>query len=264
MIELMRTTAGHVELAYRAFGQGPTLVLLHAFPLSQDMWTPQVEALAAHCHVITIDLPGFGASQCTDGEASLDTLAALVHDFLRVLGHEQAVIGGLSMGGYIALAYARKYPAHLRGLILADTTARPDTPEQRGNRLRQIEQIEYEGLEPLATSFPARILTGGDERLAKQLEHWIVGNSAVGVQGALRAMAERPDSMDVLPSIHVPTLVMVGGLDMATPPELAEEMVAHLPRGTFARIPQAGHLSNLENPQAFNAAVKKFMHQFAN
>jgi 3-oxoadipate enol-lactonase len=266
LIETMHTTARRLDLAYRAKGQGPTLVLLHAFPLNQDMWSDQIEALAEASYVITLDLPGFGSSQTTDGDYSLDTMAEIVHEFLRHLGHERVVLGGMSMGGYIALAYARKYPAHLQGLILANTKAGPDSPEARAARLKQIAEIESSGLIPLATTFPGRVVTPASKlqrpELVKRLADSIVGNNAVAVAGALQAMADRPNSLDVLPGVHVPTLVIVGEADALTPPSESELMMEHLPNGTLVRIPAAGHLSNMEQPEAFNRAIASFMHQF--
>jgi 3-oxoadipate enol-lactonase len=267
MIETMHTTARRLDLAYRAKGHGPTLVLLHAFPLNQDMWEGQIEALSNVCHVITLDLPGFGASQTTDGDYSLDTLAELVHEFLRQLGHERVVLGGISMGGYIALAYARKYPAHLQGLILADTKAGPDSPETRASRYQQIKDIGEKGLMPLATSFPGRVVTPATTlqrpEVLRRLTESINGNNAMAITGALAAMAERPDCTDVVPGVHVPTLVIVGEADTITPPAEAELMMEHLPIGTLVRIPAAGHLPNLEQPEAFNKAVADFMQQFS-
>lgn len=267
MLGTLHTTAQRLDLAYRARGRGASLVLLHAFPLNQDMWLGQLDALSDVCHVITVDLPGFGESQVTDGDFTLDTMAAVVHDFLRQLGHERVVLGGLSMGGYIALAYARKYPAHLEGLILSNTKAGPDTPAAREGRLQQIREIDAHGLRMLAESFPHRALTSAVQveqpDLVERLSTWITGNNVMAVTGALAAMADRPDSFDVLPGIHVPTLVIAGEGDHLAPPSEAEAMMEHLPKAKLVRIPGAGHLSNLEQPQAFNDAVAGFMRQFS-
>ncbi|MDB5101105.1 MAG: catD [Cyanobacteria bacterium RYN_339] len=265
-LDIMHTTARRLDLAYRAKGHGPTLVLLHAFPFNQDMWEPQLEGLSDVAHVITLDLPGFGASQTTDGDFSLDTMAEIVHDFVRHLGHERVVLGGLSMGGYIALAYARKYPAHLQGLILADTRANADTPEARKRRLEQIQEINQFGLLGLSESMPHKVLTPATAvkrpALLKELGGHIAASNVMAVTGALEAMANRPDAMDVLPGIHVPTLVIVGEGDELTPPTAAQEMVDHLPNGKLVSLPGAGHMSNLEAPEAFNQAVADFMRQF--
>ena len=216
-------------------------MLLHAFPLNQVMWEGQIEALSKVAHVISLDLPGFGASQTVDGDYSLDTLAEVVHDFLRKLGHERVVLGGLSMGGYIALAYARKYPQHLQGLVLADTKASPDTPEARENRLKQVAEIDAHGLRALSTSFPRKILTAqsalNKPAMLRELEGLIAGNSVSAVRGALLAMADRPDSFDVLPGVHVPALVLVGDADETTTYADAQAMVDALPPRSGVRGP---------------------------
>jgi pimeloyl-ACP methyl ester carboxylesterase len=260
------TRVDGLELAYRAHGVGPTLLLLHAFPLNQRMWDPQLEALADRCHVVTVDLPGFGASQTTDGDFTIDQLADLVADFATRLGHERIVLGGLSMGGYIALAFARRHPERLRGLILADTRAGADAPEAREKRLALIEEVGRAGTKGLAGSFPhtatAPATAIDRPELLKQLEGWIRQASPDAVRGALRMMADRPDATPVLATIRVPTLVIVGEADGATPPPEAEKLATGVAGAELVRIPAAGHLSSLEAPEAFNRAVLAFMARF--
>ncbi len=266
MLTDTRTRVEGLELAYRAHGVGPTLLLLHAFPLNQRMWEPQVEALADKCHVVTVDLPGFGASQSTDGDLDIDQLADIVAAFASRLGHERFVLGGLSMGGYIALALARRHPERLRGLILADTRAGADTPEGSERRLKQVEEIEHAGLKGLAESFPHTVTTPATAldrpELLEQLRHWIAETNPAAVTGALKMMARRPDATPVLAGLQVPTLVLVGETDSLTPPSEAEKLAAAIPGATLVRIPAAGHLSSLEAPKAFNRAVLDFMAQF--
>ena len=255
-----------LELAYRAHGVGPTLLLLHAFPLSQRMWDAQVLGLADRCHVVTLDLPGFGASQTTDGDHTIDQLADLVAAFATRIGHERFVLGGLSMGGYIALALARCHPERLRGLILADTRAGADSPEVRERRLNQIKEIEQKGLKGLAASFPHTVTapsTAIDRpELLMQLRLWIEEANPAAVTGALRMMANRPDATPLLAGLRVPALVVVGEADGTTPPPEAELMADRLPEATLVRIPSAGHLSSLEAPDAFNQAIASFMARF--
>ena len=252
-----------LELAYRAHGVGPTLLLLHAFPLNQRMWDPQLEALADHCHVVTLDLPGFGASQATDGSLTIDQLADLVAAFMRRLGHERFVLGGLSMGGYIALAFARRHPERLQGLVLADTRAGADAPETRERRFKQIADIEAHGLKALAAAFPHTVTTAATHvdrpELLATLSGWIAGANPAAVAGALRMMAERPDATPDLAGIRVPTLVLVGDADATTPPPEAEKLASGIPDATLVRLPQAAHLASLEAPEAFNRAVITFM-----
>lgn len=266
MLTDTRTRVEGLELAYRAHGVGPTLLLLHAFPLNQRMWDPQVEALADTCHVVTVDLPGFGASQTTDGDLDIDHLADLVAAFASRLGHERFVLGGISMGGYIALALARRHPERLRGLILADTRAGADSTEARERRLKQIQEITHAGLMGLAEGFPHSVTTAATAvdrpDLLAQMRRWIAEANPEAVIGALAMMAGRPDATPGLASIRVPTLVLVGEADGLTPPPEAEALASAIPDATLVRIPAAGHLSSLEAPTAFNRAVRDFMSRF--
>lgn len=259
------TRVDGLELSYRAQGSGPTLLLLHAFPLNQRMWDPLVEALADSVHVVTVDLPGFGASQLTDGKQSIDDVADLIADFATRLGHEKFVLGGLSMGGYIALAFARRHPDRLRGLILADTKATADTEAARAKRITQITELELKGVRGLAERFPHEVTTAGTAidrpELLAQLASWIAGANPQGLAGALHMMADRPDAMKDLAGITVPTLVIVGEDDQLTPPAESEAMVNALPNAKIVRIPGAGHISALEAPAAFNSSVAHYMAQ---
>lgn len=255
-----------LELAYRAKGSGPTLLLLHAFPLNQRMWDPLVEAISDHVHVVTVDLPGFGASQATDGTATIEDMADLVADFATKLGHEKFVLGGLSMGGYVALALARRRPERLRGLILADTKATADTEAARAKRMDQIKVLETKGTGALAEGFPHDVTTAATAidrpELLTRMAGWIREANPLGLAGALRMMAGRPDATPTLAGIAVPTLVIVGADDALTPPADARAMVDALPAATLVEIPSAGHISALEAPAAFNAAVASYMAQF--
>ncbi|MFP5504256.1 MAG: alpha/beta fold hydrolase [Candidatus Sericytochromatia bacterium] len=262
----MRTTVNGLEFTYRSHGTGPTLVLLHAFPLNMRMFEAQVAALADHMHVVTIDFRGFGASQLTSGDFSLEELADDVHALMAKLGHAHFVLGGVSMGGYVALAYLRRHPETLRGLILANTRAGADTEEARQRRFKAVSEITSMGTGGLAATFPQTALAPGSvearQDLVGQLHAWIAEANPMAVIGAQLAMANRPDSTALLPGIALPTLVIAGEQDGVTPPEEARRMAEAIPGATIATIPGAGHLSNMEQPEAFNEAVRAFMAQF--
>lgn len=262
----MRTTVDGLEFTYRSHGTGPTLVLLHAFPLNMRMFEPQVAALADHMHVVTVDFRGFGASQLTSGDFSLEDLADDVHALMSKLGHAHFVLGGVSMGGYVALAYLRRHPETLRGLILANTRAGADTDEARQRRFKAVSEVTTRGTAGLAASFPQTALAPGSVEtrrdLVGQLHDWIAEANPMAVIGAQLAMANRPDSTAALAGIAVPTLVIAGEDDGVTPPEEARRMAEAIPGATIATIPGAGHLSNMEQPEAFNEAVRAFMAQF--
>lgn len=266
MLSDVLTTARGLEFSYKSHGHGPTLVLLHGFPLNKAMWEPQIQALADDCHMLAIDMRGFGASQLTDGVFTLDDLADDVHAVLQTLGHDQVVLGGLSMGGYVAFAYMRRYPTTVRGLILADTKPGVDTPEGLAKRQAIIAEVDARGTRALAREFPKSVVSPAtaetQPQLMEQLRVWIEDTAPPTVAGAQRAMAGRADATPLLGEIRVPTLVIVGEQDPSTPPAEAEAMAQAIHGARLVRIPGAGHFSNLEQPDAFNAAVREFMHQF--
>lgn len=266
MLSAMLTVAKGLDFNYVSHGVGPTLVLLHAFPLNLRMWDEQIKGLADSCHVLAIDLRGFGASQTSDGEYTLADLADDVHALLQHLGHERVVLGGCSMGGYISLAYARRYPEHLRGLVLIDTRASADTPEGRENRLRQASEVDARGTAALSRAFPPTAISPESAQarpeLLERMRTWIADTDPRTVAGAQRAMAARPDSHDLLPKLDIPVLVVVGEQDTITPPAESEKMVAALPDAHLVRIPGAGHLTPLEKPELVNEAVREFMRRF--
>jgi 3-oxoadipate enol-lactonase len=242
----------------------PPVVLLHAFPLHSGMWEPQVAALRDRFRVVAPDLPGFGASDGPDDPTaySMERYADLTAALLDRLGVERGVVGGLSMGGYVALAFLRRHRARLAGLVLADTRADVDTPEIRERRTRQQRQVGEEGTAALVDSM-LEVLLSEDTRKERpevvETARRLMDNPAAGVIGALDAMKRRADASGDLAGIDVPTLVVVGEHDGPSPPSVAEEMHARIPRSRLAVIPGAGHLSNLEAPAVFNQALLAFL-----
>lgn len=247
------------SIAYRERGVGPTLALLHAFPLSSALFEPQLAALADACHVVALDLRGFGQTPL-EGPYSLEELAQDVAQTLAALGHERFVLGGLSMGGYVALAFQRLFGDRLQGLILADTRAGADSPEARERRLAIAREVEERGTEGLVETMPDTLLSAGAAPdLKAHVRRWIAQADPRAVAAAQRAMAARLDSTPLLAAVRVPALVVVGEQDALVSPAEAEQMASMLPNGRLVRIPRAGHLSNVENPVAFNTALREFM-----
>jgi pimeloyl-ACP methyl ester carboxylesterase len=252
-----------VPLAHREAGSGVPLVLLHAFPLSSAMWLEQREVLSAHCRVITPDQRGFGGSPLGDDAPSLGECADDVLALLDRLELEQVVLGGLSMGGYVAMELLRRAPQRVSALLLADTKAQADTPEQREGRLRTAAAVERDGTAPLADQLlPALLGPTSLERraaVAGRVRGLVTAAPAAAVAWASRAMAERPDSFDVLRTTDVPALVVVGEEDVLSPVAQAQEMADALPQARLAVVPEAGHLSAVEGPEAFGAVVTGFL-----
>ena len=259
------TEVDGARIHYLDAGTGePALVLLHGFPLHAGMWAPQVEHISRTHRVIAPDLLGFGGSDAPETMYRYTMLgfADLVAGLLDHLGLERVVLCGLSMGGYVAFAVLRQYAERVSGLILADTRAAADTSMVFEKRTDQQDQVARIGTTALIETLLAGLLS--DETRANRLElveqvRRLMANSAAGFIGALEAMKHRPDATDDLALITVPTLVIVGEDDALSPPDLAREMHERIPGSELAVLPHAGHLSNLEAADDFNAAVDAFL-----
>lgn len=226
-----------------------TVVLLHAFPFDSRMW----DGVRSLPDLITPDLPGFGGVALPDAEPDLGLLADAVLAQLDAAGVERAVIGGCSMGGYVAMAMLRKDPGRFSGLLLIDTKATADTAEARANRLAVAERAEAEGIEPwLADSMLPQLVA--DPAAGSAVRELMRGQDPASVAWAQRAMAARPASHDVLAASGLPTLVVHGAEDGLMPVALAEDL-AETAAGTLTVLPGVGHLPPVEAPEALLAAV---------
>ncbi len=252
-------TINGVQIAYRDEGRGRPLLLIHAFPLSGAMWDRQVAALSRSYRLIVPDLRGFGASQIVPGTSSLDQYADDLAGLLDQLGlaPQRVAIGGLSMGGYIAFAFLRRYRERVDALILADTRAPADSEEGRQGREKNARLAEEQGPGAIADQMLPKLLAPhASDALRAEVRRLIESNDRAGVAAALRAMAARPDSTPLLAVIDVPTLIIVGAEDGLTPPSDARAMHAAIGGSRLVEIERAGHLANLEAPEEFNAAVQ--------
>ncbi len=259
----MRAVIGGGQLSYDVHGNGPPILLLHAFPLGKAMWDPQVRALQDTCRVVRFDARGFGGSPPGDSLLSMERIA---EDGIGLLDHlrlPQAVIGGLSMGGYAAFAIWRRYPDRVRGLVLAGTRAGADSPEARKGRADLAEKVRREGPEAAAEAFLPKLLGDTTRRerpeLVTRVREMILANSARGICDALAGLGARADATDLLHGIRVPTLFLVGEEDVVSSPAEMEKMHQQVAGSSFVKLPRAGHLSNLEDPPAFNAALREFL-----
>ncbi|WP_344192675.1 alpha/beta hydrolase [Acrocarpospora corrugata] len=247
-------------MSFREAGGGIPLVLLHAFPFSSAMWLGQREGLAGVCRVITPDLRGFGGSGLGDDEPSVDVMADDVAELLDAEGVERAVVGGQSMGGYVTMAFCRRYPDRVQAVVLADTKAAPDSVEAAANRELAAQRVLDGG--DLTDTVPNLV---GATTLARRpmvvgRVRGLVKSAPPGaVAWALRAMAGRPDSFDTLRGLKVPALVLVGEEDELTSVADAEAMAEAAPDVQLEILPNSGHLSAIETPVAFNKAVAAFL-----
>jgi 3-oxoadipate enol-lactonase len=249
-------------LAHADVGHGLPVVLLHAFPLNRSMWEPQIAALFGECRCIAPDLRGFGDSP-KSGPYTMDRHADDVVALLDALQIEKAVVAGLSMGGYIALAMWRRHRDRIRALVLADTRATADTDEAKQKRDDLMAVARRDGPSAVAekqiTGLTGRSTREKQPELVNRIRTVMSGETVEGIVGALEAMRARPDSTPLLGEIDVPTLVVVGEEDVITPVKEARAMAALIRGSRLEVIPEAGHLSNLERPAAFNAALSDFV-----
>jgi pimeloyl-ACP methyl ester carboxylesterase len=251
-------------LAYTDSAHAPTLVLLHAFPLDREMWRPQLIGLAGQARVLAVDLPGFGQSPSPREPFAVEAAAGMVAELLDTLAIPgRVVVCGLSMGGYVALAFARKHPDRLAGLILADTKSDPDDDAARQNRDKLIARAKDKGAAAVAEQLIPKQLSEPTQtqrpEVVEEVRKIASRQTAEGVAAGLAALRDRPDATPGLDNIAVPTLIVVGEHDAITPPPVAAAMATKVWGSQVVTIPGAGHLSNLENPAAFNAAVSEFL-----
>jgi len=235
------------------------VVLLHAFPLEGEMFEPQWTALAARARFIVPDLRGFGGSTVGLGPSEVAAMADDVLALLDSLNIDSAVVGGVSMGGYVSLALLRNDPARVRALLLADTQTAADDAEGRERRETTAQEVLARGSAALLPMVDRLLGPTAPAALRARVAGWITAGSPPGQAAALRGMALRPDARDILARFGGPVLVVVGSEDVMTPPARARAMADLVPGAELVEIPGAGHLANLEQPEAFNAAVVRFL-----
>jgi pimeloyl-ACP methyl ester carboxylesterase len=252
-------------LTYDDDGPGPVVVLLHGFPLDRTIWHAQRTSIGAIYRVIAPDLRGFGHTAAPESGYTMDAMAGDVVELLDALQiTEPIVLGGLSMGGYVALALMARHPERVRALMLMDTRATADTPEVAQNREALARQVEATGRSrPVVESMLPKLFSETTRERRSELippVHAAMERvSTRAIVGSLRGMAARPDRTAELARITVPTLVLGGADDVITPPDEIRKLAAALPNAQLAIIPDAGHLAPLENPGAANDAILKFL-----
>jgi len=258
----MKTQINGLDIAYNDQGTGTPLIFLHAFPLNRTMWAPQEAVLSRQYRVITMDLRGHGESDAPLWRFSLEQYADDVAGLLDHLAIPQAVLVGLSMGGYVGFAVYRKHADRVTALVLADTRAQADSEEGRTGRFNLAQTAFRKGPGAVADIMLPKLLGATSLKtrpdLARHLRRIIEGNDVSGMIVDSMAMADRPDSLPLLPRIACPTMVIVGEEDQTTPPAEAEVIAQGIPGAKLAVIPGAGHLSNLEQPERFNNVVGEF------
>ena len=256
-------TTDKKHISYTETGHGTPLVLIHAFPTDQRLWKPQQDALKAYFRVITLDLWGFGVSSPTDGNAiSMEKYADQVYQVLQHLHVEKAIIGGESMGGYITLAFLEKYPQKVAGLILSDTQSIADNAEAKAKReITALELLQHGTTNFINGFMPKALSANASEQTKAFLRHVLENQKATAMASALRGMALRHDTSQVLAKSAVPTLIITGEQDTLIDPQQSKNMHDLAKNSKLIIINNAGHLSNLEQPEQWNAAVINMFHK---
>lgn len=239
------------------------IVLIHGFPFSHEMWNPQIEAFAKQFRVIAYDLRGHGKSGVGDGQYVLEFFVDDLVGLLDRLKVGRAVLCGLSMGGYIALRTVERNPERVSGLILADTQAKADSNEAKLKRAAALRSVKANGVNAYADSFVKSVFApqslDSKSETVENIRRIIESNSSLGICGALLALVSRTDTTEMLAGINVPTLILVGEHDALTPPTASQEIHNKIPNSEIHLIPDAAHLSNLENPYEFNKHALSFL-----
>jgi len=271
--DLQRTMNAHIngiEVHYIDAGNSNALpvVLIHGFPFSNEMWEPQIKILENNFRVIAYDVRGHGKSDVGDGQYTLEFLVDDLIGLLDYLKIQKAILCGLSMGGYIALRTIERNPERVLGLVLADTQSKADTNEAKFKRADSIRSVKTIGVQAFAevsvkSVFAPQSFTSNVEAI-ENIRRIIQANSPIGICGALLAMAGRTDTTDALAGIKVPTLILVGEHDGLLYQLASQEMRDRIPNSELHIISNAGHMSNLENPEEFNTHLLNFLGKLAN
>lgn len=260
----LRTT----EIAYEEAGSGIPLLFIHGFPFTRKMWTPQINGLADTARVIAVDLRGHGESGADIENLSMELFADDCMEFIDAASITgKVILCGLSMGGYISLAFCRKYAHRLAGLILTATRAEADSVEARANREKSISQVTEQGSAPLISGMLNRLFSPYSlthrQPIVQQVEHMMGSVSNQTIIQDLRSLKDRPDSTPVIPSLKLPICIIHGEDDQIIPVSAAQNMVQAASDARLHILPQAGHMLNLEQPDLFNATIQQFLAEFS-
>jgi 3-oxoadipate enol-lactonase len=263
----MHAFVNGVNINYLDKGTGTPIVLVHGFPFSHEMWTPQIAALASAYRVIAYDVRGHGLSDVGDGQYTMDSH---VDDLFALMDHLSlgpAVIVGLSMGGYITLRALDREQKRFRGAVLCDTRAEADSNDAKFRRFASITGVKRTGSAPFAEAFVKGVFAPStfstNPAAIESIRRIIERTPPLSIAGTLLALASRPDMTATLAGITIPVLIIVGEQDATTPPEASGLMHSKIAGSTLQIIPGAAHMSNLEQPALFNQHLQAFLRTFA-
>ena len=241
-----QVNVNNIELAFDRLGQGTPLVLIHGFPLDHRIWDQMVPYLKNEFDLITPDLRGFGESSIDDHQITMDSYAADIAALLDQLSIQKAVIAGHSMGGYVALAFAKRYPERLLGLALFGSQAVADNADRKEGRYKTAAEVAEKGIGDLVEAMAPKF--SSDENIQGTVSQIMEQQAPAAYIGALRAMAERLDSTELLRSFQFPVVIVHGDADALIPIDRAREIKEILSKAHYLEIPSGGHVPMLEFP----------------
>jgi pimeloyl-ACP methyl ester carboxylesterase len=269
---MQRAKLSSVDVAYLDRGTGPTILLVHGFPLDHTMWSAQIDALTPHFRVIAPDLRGFGQSSLGEVDShegvSMERYADDLVELLHALAiDEPIVLAGFSMGGYVAWQFVRNHGSRLRALVQCDTRAAADSDEARSGRLKMAENVAEWGSGRVAEMMEPKLFApqtlDAQPAVVATVRKVIEITAPAAIAAAQRGMATRPDMTSFLPSIQVPTLLVGGTEDAISPPDEMRSIAAKIPSAEFVEIHAAGHMTTMENPAAVNDVLLEFLSRLA-
>ena len=243
-----------INMAYERRGRGEPLVLIHGYPLDRTTWNEVASLLETYFDLIIPDLRGMGQSDTMDKTYTITDLASDIAGLLDHLKIQKVFIAGHSMGGYVALAFARAYPNRVRGLGMISSQVLADPPERKAGRYKTAKDVEEKGIGVVVDSMTTKL--SADVRVQSFVREVIQRQKPAGVIGSLKAMAERDDSGDLFKSFKFPVVIVHGDTDALIPVERGREMKAALPSAHYAEVKSAGHMAMMENPKAVTVALR--------
>jgi pimeloyl-ACP methyl ester carboxylesterase len=256
------------DLSYDDFGDGSIpIIFLHGFPFDKSMWEGQLDFLKNSYRVIAYDIRGFGRSTDEETPLSIDLFGEDLILFMNKLNIEKAILCGLSMGGYIALNVMKRFPSHFHALILCDTQCISDTAEGKEKKYKMIDQIESNGVNDFNEDFIENVFHKDSiinkKQLVDELRTVVFSNSKHIITKGFLALTERSETCSSINKINIPTLIICGREDQVTPLIQSEFMNKNIKGSLLQILSDAGHVSNLEQPQAFNKYLGEFLNDLS-
>lgn len=249
------------NIRYKVAGQGPAIVLIHGFMENARIWRPFLERLSSKFRVIRINLPGHGKSDILAPEHSMELMADAVHAVLEQEKIPKAMLVGHSMGGYVSLAFAEKYPARLSALVMFSSSCFADTAEKQSDRDRSVAAVEAHKMKYITSVIPNLFFERSGVKASKRIYKLVkiaAKQPKEGIVAALRGMKNRPDRSDVLRNLKCPLLILAGHDDFLIPLERSEEMAKLNPKAQFVVLDDCGHVGFIEQKKASLRAIQEF------